>query len=448
MATKIYISGGAINVEGVATDIQCINPLHYDWQLDGTIFKVRDKIENQSYELGIYSNVQDKNGIAFTSSALLIAYLNNLIIPEYSNISLAVSRGLIPGHYAINKFGAAPSGIQTTKTDIWDLADATPTQQIWLAPTAARIHSFVSASASDTCGVGTLTLTGQPLDTETVTIGTKVYTFQTVLTDVDGNVLIGATASDSLDNLIAAINLSAGAGTVYAASMTAGSDVVAEAGAGDTMLLFDQQSAGLATTETLTNGSWGAATITPGTGARKIRIYGLKDWDTKESYEDIILHGQVDVSTLDDYVIIYRMKVLTCGTSGPNVGLITATAATDSTKTAAILAGNGQTEMAIFGIPSTQNFYMKSWRCNIDKNVAAVASCDFSIFANEDPENYPKLYLRKHDISVQSTGSNMFESKFDPPLKFIGPCIIKIQAIASAADLDGESSFDGFLIDN
>ena len=34
---------------------------------------------------------------------------------------------------------------------------------------------------------------------------TKTYTFQTVLTDVDGNVLIGATASDSIDNLIAGV---------------------------------------------------------------------------------------------------------------------------------------------------------------------------------------------------------------------------------------------------
>lgn len=448
MATKIYISGGAINIEGVATDIQCINPLHYDWQLDGTIFKVRDKIENQSYELGIYSNVQDKNGIAFTSSALLIAYLNNLIIPQYSNIALAVSRGLIPGHYAVNKFGNAPSGVQNTKTDIWDLADATPTQQIWLAPTAARIHSFVSGSASDTCGVGTLTLTGDPLDTETVTIGTKVYTFQTVLTDVDGNVLIGATASDSIDNLIAAINLGAGAGTLYAASMTAGSDVVAEAGAGDTMLLFDQQSAGLATTETLTNGSWGAATITPGVGARKIRIYGLKTWDSKETSEDIILHGVTAVNSLNSYVIIHRMKVLSCGTSGPNVGLITATAQTDATVTAAILAGNGQTEMAIYGIPSTQKFYLTTWRANIDKASVAPTSCDFSIYANPDPENYPKLYIRKNDISVQSDGANMFDTEYNPPIEFAGPCILKIQAIASVADIDGESSFDGFLIDN
>lgn len=122
-----------------------------------------------------------------------------------------------------------------------------------------------SATATET-----LTLTGNALDTETVTLGTKTYTFQTSLTDVDGNVLIGATASDSLDNLIAAITLGAGAGTTYAASMTANDDATAAAGAGDTM---DASATGggtwgnlIATTETLTNGSWGAAVMSGGTG--------------------------------------------------------------------------------------------------------------------------------------------------------------------------------------
>ena len=37
---------------------------------------------------------------------------------------------------------------------------------------------------------GTLTLTANPLNTETVTIDGKVYTFQTSMTDVDGNQII------------------------------------------------------------------------------------------------------------------------------------------------------------------------------------------------------------------------------------------------------------------
>jgi hypothetical protein len=55
---------------------------------------------------------------------------------------------------------------------------------------------------------------------QTVTIGSKVYTFQTVLTSVDGNVFIGASLTATLANLLNAINLGAGSGTAYAAATT------------------------------------------------------------------------------------------------------------------------------------------------------------------------------------------------------------------------------------
>jgi hypothetical protein len=66
-----------------------------------------------------------------------------------------------------------------------------------------------------------LTATGQPTNGATVKIGSKTYTFQTVLTNVDGNVFIGASLTASLANLLNALNLGAGGGTAYATAMTA-----------------------------------------------------------------------------------------------------------------------------------------------------------------------------------------------------------------------------------
>jgi hypothetical protein len=106
--------------------------------------------------------------------------------------------------------------------------------------------------------VGTLSLTGQPLNTETVTIGLKTYTFQSTLTNVDGNVHIGATSQDSIDNLIAAITLGSGAGTAYASATTAHPSIALmslERSSNDMILTVSSTS--LATLETLTNGSWG-----------------------------------------------------------------------------------------------------------------------------------------------------------------------------------------------
>lgn len=111
-----------------------------------------------------------------------------------------------------------------------------------------------------------LTLTGQPLDTETVVLGSKTYTFQTVLTNVDGHVLIGGTTALSLTNLINAINLNAGVvGTDYATLMTVHPTVTAAQGTGTTATITARETGttgnSIASTETLTNGSFAAVTL-------------------------------------------------------------------------------------------------------------------------------------------------------------------------------------------
>jgi hypothetical protein len=129
-----------------------------------------------------------------------------------------------------------------------------------------KLRTFLKAGAN---AAQTLTLTANAGNTETVTIGAKTYTFQTVLTNTDGNVFIGATMSATLDNLRAAINLDpAGAGTLYAAATTAHPTARAVRGAGNTLvaraLTPGTGGNALTTTEALANGSWGAATMAGG----------------------------------------------------------------------------------------------------------------------------------------------------------------------------------------
>jgi hypothetical protein len=115
-----------------------------------------------------------------------------------------------------------------------------------------------------------LTAAANAGNTETVTVGGKTYTFQTTLTNVDGNVDIGADAEESLANLKAAINLEAGAGTKYAAATTANAHVVAT-GVTATALTVKAKVPGttgnfIPSTETAAQLSWGAATLAGGTG--------------------------------------------------------------------------------------------------------------------------------------------------------------------------------------
>lgn len=80
-----------------------------------------------------------------------------------------------------------------------------------------------------------VTFGSNTLDGLTITIGAKTYTFQDTLTNVDGNVDVGANAEGSIDNLVAAINLAAGAGTAYAAATTAHPTVSAVKASASTM---------------------------------------------------------------------------------------------------------------------------------------------------------------------------------------------------------------------
>lgn len=138
-----------------------------------------------------------------------------------------------------------------------------------------RILKFLSIVGVDialsVAATGTLTSTGVDVSNlDTVTIDTKTYTFQTTLTNVDGNVQIGGTAAASLANLAAAINLTGTPGTDYALATTIHPTVFAEAVTATTITATakDQGTGGnsIVTTEAAVTLSWGAGTLAGGGG--------------------------------------------------------------------------------------------------------------------------------------------------------------------------------------
>ena len=141
-----------------------------------------------------------------------------------------------------------------------------------------------------TAASGVLTSTGVFTNTQTVVVGGKTYTTQTTLTNVDGNVLIGASAAATLQNLYDAINLSGTAGTQYAAAMTENAEVEAT-GVTATTLTVKAKTPGsvgnlIASTETQTNASWGDTVLVNGAGT-------VADWA-----ESVIANSQLNADVM------------------------------------------------------------------------------------------------------------------------------------------------------
>jgi hypothetical protein len=137
---------------------------------------------------------------------------------------------------------------------------------------AASGNTLTITAAAGGAATGTLTLDTQPTAGDTMTLGTRVYTFQAIgtLTNVAGHVEVGASVGATQTNLRNAVNGTGVPGTGYAAATTAHPDVTMGAFAVNAAVVTAREvgTAGnsIATTETFTavTNVFAAATLTGG----------------------------------------------------------------------------------------------------------------------------------------------------------------------------------------
>jgi hypothetical protein len=131
-------------------------------------------------------------------------------------------------------------------------------------------NAMVGASAPESASQ-TLTFSDQPENNETVTIGTKTYTFKTTITNATANqVLRGADTEASIANLAAAINRGAGDGVKYSSATIAHTQVTATSDATTltvTAINPGQQANSIAVSDTVADATWGSSTLDGGTNA-------------------------------------------------------------------------------------------------------------------------------------------------------------------------------------
>lgn len=126
-------------------------------------------------------------------------------------------------------------------------------------------------SGTTSAGVkATQTLTASDVftDGETILIGDVTYTMVDTLSGAKNEVLIGASAAASLDNLKSAVNGTAGEGSTYGTGTVANPKVTATTN-GDTTQVIEAIEVGTAgndivTTETCENAAFGAGTLENG----------------------------------------------------------------------------------------------------------------------------------------------------------------------------------------
>jgi len=135
------------------------------------------------------------------------------------------------------------------------------------------------------------------------------------------------------------------------------------------------------TPETVNVFSSSANDTSAGTGARTVRIYGLKtDLSENYEYEDIILNGVTPVTSTNTWWRVNRIVVLTAGTGGSNAGTITARATTTTTYVFATIAiGLNQSTVCTYTVPYNKRMLIKKIQAGITRASGAAGSATISL---------------------------------------------------------------------
>ena len=183
-------------------------------------------------------------------------------------------------------------------------------------------------------------------------------------------------------------------------------------------------------------------TPTAGTGLRTLLVQGLTSWDdTAETTEVVTMNGTTPVNTTNSWVIIYRMRGMTFGSLGTNVGIVTATAAVDATVTAAIQIGNAQTLMAIMGVPAQTRFTISNVHMDMIGNASKSGVGRLMVETRLDTGVSGERVNREWNLQPTAR----YETHISPPMMIAGPAIIKLQIIVDTNNSAATGSFDGIL---
>lgn len=190
-----------------------------------------------------------------------------------------------------------------------------------------------------------------------------------------------------------------------------------------------------------------AADAAAGTGARTIRIFGLKTSDsTSYESEDFTLDGTTPVVSTESWWRVNRAYVLTSGSGQTNAGLITVR---HSTTTANVFvqmaAGTAQTQIAAWTVPAGHQFAIVDAEVSLVRANGANGSGLVEL-ATKDFGTNTWRFQRLSEISNSQNTSLAIPSQ---PL-IVSPkadIVVRVTSVSDNNSIVG-ASIAGFLIEN
>jgi hypothetical protein len=182
-----------------------------------------------------------------------------------------------------------------------------------------------------------------------------------------------------------------------------------------------------------------------GTGARTILIAGLGA-NYNEISETVTLNGQTEVNTVNSYLRISRMFVVTAGSGATAVGTIyagtgTVTSGVPATVYGMIAIGANQTQMAFWTVPAGYTLYLMGTFYSSGNSTA-------NAFTNFQLIQRPFGGVFRQQSSTRTSGSGDFVLDLHTPIAFPEKTDIEIRAVASAGASNVSAEFEGIYIEN
>lgn len=136
-----------------------------------------------------------------------------------------------------------------------------------------------------------------------------------------------------------------------------------------------------------------------GTGLRSLRLFG--QLAGVEQTEDVLLTGTTPALTLKDWDRIYRVRGLTAGTGGFNVGAITINQAVTTANVFSIVpVGTNRSQICAFTVPAGKRLYMSSLDARIIRANGGLGSGTVALMQRDDGG----IWEQTHTTDVNTNG--------------------------------------------